>query len=299
MNLTVNNNKVQLTNLDKVLWPEQNYTKKDLINYYIDIYPYIKNYLKNRPLSLKIYPDGIEGKSFFQKNCPDYAPAWLSKVKIYSRKNKKHIKWITVNKLSDLIWIANKASIELHGWFSTIKHPENPDFAVFDLDPGNSSTFQDTIETALLIKEMLQELQLKSLVKTSGKSGLHIFIPIDPIFSYKDVKNFLKSLAQIIINLKPELATIEWRKEKREGKIYIDYRQNGRGKTIPAPYSLRPTTSATISTPVTWQELNTGIKPEDFTLSNIFNRLENKNDLWQDIMQINQKLPDFSHSPVY
>ncbi|MFW5998901.1 MAG: non-homologous end-joining DNA ligase [Bacillota bacterium] len=297
MQLTVNNNKVKLTNLDKVLWPEQNYTKKDLIKYYIDIYPLLKDYLKNRPLSLKIYPDGIKGKYFFQKNCPDYAPEWLSKFKIYSRNNKKSITWIIVNKLSDLVWIANKASIELHGWFSTTEHLDKPDFAVFDLDPGNNSTFSDTVETALLIKKMLDELELKSFVKTSGKTGLHIFIPVDPVFSYKEIQNFLKSLAQIIINYKPDLATIKWRKEKRLGKVYIDYRQNGRGKTIPAPYSLRPTSEATVSTPLKWSELYNDInhiKPENFNLSSIFSRIDKYDNLWNNILSIKQKLPDFS-----
>lgn len=284
---------VKISNLDKVFWPKHGFTKGDMINYYIEIYPLIKNYLKDRPLSLKIYPDGINGKSFYQKNAPDYAPDWLTIIPIYSSHRKEAINWVMVNKLQDLIWVANSASIELHGWFSTIRDLERPNFAVFDLDPGINTGFEDTIEIALLIKKILDELKLISFIKTSGKSGLHIYIPLRPVYKYEKVKGFLKAIAEMVIKLKPELATIEWRKRERQGKIYIDYRQNSQSKTIPAPYSLRPTENATISTPLEWEELSAGIKPEDFTLANIKDRLDEKGDLWSDLLKIHQKLPGF------
>lgn len=284
---------VKLSNLDKVFWPKHGFTKGDMINYYIEVYPLIKNYLKDRPLSLKIYPDGINGKSFYQKNAPDYAPDWLTIIPIYSSHRKEAINWVMVNKLQDLIWVANSASIELHGWFSTIRDLERPNFAVFDLDPGINTGFEDTIEIALLIKKILDELKLISFIKTSGKSGLHIYIPLRPVYKYEKVKGFLKAIAEMVIKLKPELATIEWRKRERQGKIYIDYRQNSQSKTIPAPYSLRPTENATISTPLEWEELSAGIKPEDFTLANIKDRLDEKGDLWSDLLKIHQKLPGF------
>lgn len=284
---------VKISNLDKVFWPKHGFTKGDMINYYIEVYPLIKNYLKDRPLSLKIYPDGINGKSFYQKNAPDYAPDWLTIIPIYSSHRKEAINWVMVNKLQDLIWVANSASIELHGWFSTTRDLERPNFAVFDLDPGINTGFEDTIEIALLIKKILDELKLISFIKTSGKSGLHIYIPLRPVYKYEKVKGFLKAIAEMVIKLKPELATIEWRKRERQGKIYIDYRQNSRSKTIPAPYSLRPTENATISTPLEWKELSAGIKPEDFTLANIKDRLDEKGDLWSDLLKIHQKLPGF------
>ncbi len=290
MKLKVHNNEVKLSNLDKIFWPEKGYTKKDLINYYIEIYPEINNYLKNRPLALKVYPDGIKGKSFYQKNCPDHAPDWLSTVSLFSRHNQKSINWITVNKLSDLIWVANRASIELHGWFSTIKHPDSPDFAVFDLDPTPEGSFQDAVKVALLLKKTLDELNLESFVKTSGKRGLHIFIPLNPIYEYSQIRKFLKTISCVLLKLKPDLVTINWRKQKRKGKIYIDYRQNGRSKTIPAPYSLRPTPGATVSAPLNWSELNSRLNPENFTIASITSRL--KKNLWQDILILNQKLPD-------
>ncbi|MTI60204.1 MAG: DNA polymerase domain-containing protein [Firmicutes bacterium] len=291
--ISINNFKVELSNLDKVLWPKQGYTKGDLINYYIDIYPLIQDFLAQRPLSLKSYPDGINGKSFFQKNAPDYAPHWLSTYGIYSRHRKEAINWITVNKLADLVWVANRASIELHSWFSTINKSDEPSFAVFDLDPGDRSRFKDVIDTALVIKKIIDEMKLIAFLKTSGKSGLHIYIPIKTGYNFTASKIFLKSIAEMVIRVKPGLATIEWRKKKRDGKVYIDYRQNGRGKTLPVPYSIRPTANATISTPLNWDELTPELSPEQFTLANIANRLKKKGDLWSDILQIKQSLPSY------
>ncbi len=282
---------VKLSNLEKVFWPDTGYTKGDLINYYIEIYPFIHDFLRNRPLSLKIYPDGIDGKSFFQKNTPDYAPQWLSTSPIYSKHRREAINWVIVNKLSDLIWVINRASIELHCWFSTIVNPQKPDFAVFDLDPGPQSSFEDVIEVALLIKKIVDQIELTSFIKTSGKNGLHIYIPVKNIYSYSNIKNLLKNVAETVIKIKPELATIEWRKKAREGKVYIDYRQNERAKTLPAPYSVRPTNEASISTPLEWDELTPDLKPENFTLNNIRKRLDDKGDLWSGLLQANQQLP--------
>ena len=290
MKLEIDQNKVKLSNLNKILWPDLKITKGDMIDYYIQMYPFIKKYLHNRPLSLKIFPDGINKASFYRKNCPDYAPEWLSTTPLPSGKNKV-INWITVNKLSDLVWIANHATIELHGWFSTIKKPLKPDFAVFDLDPGNNTNFGELIETAQLIKMITDKLNIKSFLKTSGKRGLHIYIPINNKYSYKEVKYFLKKIAKIIIESRTDLATIEWRKENREGKLHIDYRQNGRGKTLPSPYSLRPTTNATVSTPIYWRELNKNLDLSSFNIINIKERIQNYGDPWKDIFEHRQNLP--------
>ncbi len=291
--LVIDDFQVTLSNLEKTFWPEPGYTKGDLINYYAEIYPYIDNFLKDRPLSMKIYPDGINGKYFFQKNIPEHAPHWVSKAAIYSSHRKEPINWVVVNKLSDLIWVANSASIELHSWFSTLDNLENPSFAVFDLDPGEDSSFQDVISVALLIKRIMDELTIKTYLKTSGKSGLHIYIPVKERYTYEHIKDFLKSIAQMVIKLDPKISTIQWRKKEREGKVYIDYRQNGRGKTLPVPYSLRPTDTATVSTPLSWNELYQNIKPTDFTINNISQRLNNKGDLWSDIFNNKQDLPHY------
>ena len=289
--LTIDQFQVKLSNLEKVFWPEQKYTKGDLINYYAEIYPYIDDFLKNRPLSLKIYPDGIGGDYFFQKNIPEYAPHWVSRVPIYSKHRREPINWVMVNKLSDLIWVANSASIELHSWFSTINDLDKPSFAVFDLDPGDNSSFQDVVSVALLIKKILDELSIIGYLKTSGKSGLHIYIPVMERYTYEQIKIFLKSIAEMVIKLNPGLATVEWRKKEREGKVYIDYRQNGRGKTLPVPYSLRPTNNATVSTPLNWNELHQNIRPADFNINNIFQRINSKGDIWSDFFNTTQELP--------
>ncbi|MEJ6949724.1 non-homologous end-joining DNA ligase [Natronospora cellulosivora (SeqCode)] len=291
--LLVDEYQVKLSNLDKTFWPKHNYKKSDLINYYIEIYPLIKNYLKDRPLSLQIFPDGVKGKSFFQKNAATHAPEWLSTTAIYSRHRQEAINWVMVNKLPDLIWIANSASIELHSWFSTYKKQDYPDFAVFDLDPPENPEFKRVIELAIKIKEILDELNIRSFLKTSGKAGLHIYIPLKNRYSYEDVKQFLRAVAEAIITQHPNLSTIEWRKKERQGKIYIDYRQNGRSKTLATPYSLRPTDDATISTPLEWKELNQNLNPKDFNLSTIIERIENKGDLWSNILLEKQELPHF------
>ena len=291
MQIKVNDLAVRLTNLDKILWPEPGYTKHDLINYYIQIYPLIKSYLKDRPLSLKIYPDGIKGSSFYMKNCPDHSPDWLSTGEIFSRKHKESTNWIMINKRADLLWVANHASLELHCWFSRASNPDIPDFAVFDLDPGQNTTFQDTIEITLLIKDILAQLKMKAFLKTSGQTGLHVFIPVKPVYSYKQIRHFLKNISTLVAETKPELATIAWQKKKRQGKLYLDYRQIARSKTIPAPFSLRPTPEATISTPLAWSELKPDLNPAGFNLDSIFNRIEHSGNPWQDILHINQNLP--------
>ncbi len=289
--LLISKNQVKLSNLTKVLWPKKGYTKGDLINYYIEMYPMIQDYLIDRPLSLKLFPDGIKGKSFYRKDCPDYAPDWLSVIPIKSHSSGRLIKWITVNQLSDLVWIANQTAIELHAWLSTGEKLEYPDFAVFDLDPVRG--MEDTVQVALIIKKILDELELKAYLKTSGASGLHIFIPVFPIYTYVQIRDLLKSIAEMVIEVKPELATIVWQKDKRKDKVYIDYRQNATNKTIPAPYSLRPTPAATVSTPLNWNELKQDLDPADFNLNNIKNRLDLYGDLWHDLLATRQHLPGF------
>ncbi len=289
MQITIDRKDVKITNLDKIFWPEQGFTKGDIINYYIKIYPYIQEYLKDRPISLNIFPDGISGKSFYQKNCPDYAPEWLTTIPV--RSGGKRINYIMINNLSDLVWVANRASIELHTWFSTSRHQLNPDFAVFDLDPGEKTGFKTAVEVSLIIKSVLDKLNLISFLKTSGKRGLHIYIPINPIYKYPTVKSFLKFVAKTVINIIPDKTTIEWRKEKRKGKLHIDYRQNARGKTIPAPYSLRPTANATVSTPLTWEELKDDINPVNFNLNTIYGRIRSTGNIWSEILNIRQTLP--------
>ncbi|ACL69102.1 non-homologous end-joining DNA ligase [Halothermothrix orenii] len=291
MKLTIGKHDVQLTNLDKVLWPELGYTKGDLINYYINMYPYLKEYLLNRPLSMKSYPDGINGKSFYQKDCPDYAPHWLSTYGIFSGHRKDIINWVTINKLSDLVWVANRASIELHTWFSTTTNLDKPDFAVFDLDPGSKSSMKDVVDIALTIKNILDEFNVRSFVKTSGKRGLHVYIPVKTRYTYKEIRSFLQNVAEMVIKLKPEQATVEWRKNKRQGKVYIDYRQNGKSKTLPAPYSLRPTSKATVSTPLKWSEITPDLNPDNYNIKNIETRIKQKGNIWETLLKIRQELP--------
>ena len=224
------------------------------------------------------------------KNCPKYAPEWLSRTTISYGENKK-INWITINKLEDLIWITNKTSIELHTWFSTTSHLENPDFAVFDLDPGANINFDETIDTVKTIVKILNELNLNFYIKTSGKRGMHIFIPILKIYTYSQIRNFLQNITKLLIEINPNKITDKWQKKKRKGKLYIDYRQNAQGKTIPAPYSLRPTPEATVSTPIKETILNSNFSPTDYTLQHIYDSLNTSNNRWKKILLDRQTLP--------
>ncbi|MEC9488889.1 MAG: non-homologous end-joining DNA ligase [Halanaerobium sp.] len=296
--LEIGQYRVKLTNLEKVFWPELDLTKADLVKYYIDVGNYILPHLRDRPLSMNPYPDGIKGKSFYQKRCPEEAPAFVERTPIYSEHKGKQISWCLLNNLPSLVWAANRACIELHVWFSRWQSGGRPDFAVFDLDPAGDTGFAEVREVALMIKGLLDELGLQAYVKTSGKTGLHLYIPIKQEYTYVSVRNFLGHIGRVIADARPELATLEWNIEKRGSRIYIDYRQNVRGKTLAAPYSLRPVEGARVSAPITWAELERGAVPADFTIFNILSRLERVGDIFHDVLARRQILPEELLQPL-
>lgn len=289
--LEIGEYQVRLTNLDKLFWPEMGLTKGDLIKYYIDVAGYLLPHLQDRPLSLNPYPDGIKGKPFYQKRCPEEAPPFVERVPINSEHRGEVINWCLLNNLPSLVWAANRACIELHVWFSRWQIAERPDFAVFDLDPAGDSGFAEAREVALLIKRILDELKLKAYPKTSGKRGIHLYIPVKQVYTYRQVRKFLEHIGRVIVDAAPSLATLEWDKEKRGSRVYIDFRQNARGKTLAAPYSLRPVEGAPVSTPITWQELEAGLSPADFNINTIKTRLEERGDLFSPVLTLEQLLP--------
>ncbi|MGF7184081.1 bifunctional non-homologous end joining protein LigD [Desulfitispora alkaliphila] len=289
--LQVEGKNVSVSNLDKLFWSELNLTKGDMIDYYIRISPYLLPYIKGRPFSMKPYPQGISGESFYQKECPREAPPWLSRTPIPS-KRKGVVNWCVINDLPSLIWIANRACIEMHTWFSRLPHLDKPPVAVIDLDPSGNTGFRQAAETALLYKPILDQLGLQSFPKTSGATGIHIYIPIAPKYSFDQVRQFLAQLNPLVVEARPDLTTTERRVNQRGDRIYLDTAQNGSNKTIPAPYSLRPTAQATVSTPLTWSEVaNPQLMPEDFTFQNIFQRLDELGDLFRPVLELEQKLP--------
>jgi len=280
---------IDLKNLDKVFWPEKELLKADLLDYYAKAGSFLIPYLKDRPFTLKRYPDGIYGKNFYQKECPEYAPDWLQTVKVTH--GKKAINYCLVNKTADLLWVINQGCIELHTWLATYINPAKPDFAVFDLDPAQGASWKDVLAIAKLVEEILKELRLNGYPKTSGGSGLHIYIPIQPKYDYQIIQTFIKKLAELVVGVFPEKATMERSIEKRHGKVYIDYLQNGAGRTMASVYSVRPVPEASVSMPVTWGEINEAmILPETFTMNNALAEISSRDAFFSNCLKNKQDL---------
>jgi len=280
---TINSRELKLTNLDKVYWPEEGYTKGDLIEYYEKVSGYILPYLKDRPESLLRHPNGINGKSFFQKDIAQLNAKWLKTQNIFSESNDKNIKYLVCNDEETLIYMANLGCIEINPWFSRIDNLEKPDYFVIDLDPEEIE-FDKVIETARCVKEVLDEAGARSYCKTSGATGLHIYVPLGAKYDYDAVKEFAHIIAKLTYNKIPGITSLERSPSKRKHKVYLDYLQNRRGQTLAAPYSIRPRPGAPVATPLEWSEVKTGLKPSDFNIKNIFKRLGHRGDIFQKIL---------------
>lgn len=277
------NDKIKLTNLNKLFWPEEGYTKKDLIDYYSDISGYILPYLIDRPESLHRFPNGIKGESFFQKNVDSLPPRWVKIVKIYSETDEKEINYIVCQDKDTLIYLANLGCIEINPWNSRIDHLDNPDYLVIDLDPVEIS-FDRVVDTAVAVREILEDLGIKSYCRTSGATGLHIYIPLQALYKYSQVRQFARIIAILVNKKTADFTSLERRPEKRRGRVYIDYLQNSRGQTMVAPYSVRPRPKAPVSTPLRWEELSKKLDPTGFTIKTIFRRLEKFGDIFKPVL---------------
>lgn len=299
--LTFGRKSLKVTNLGKVYWPDEGITKGDLIDYYGKVSDFILPYLKNRPQSLNRFPNGIKGPSFYQKDMDvSQVPKWAKTVKMYSKSNDEEIDYLICNDKATLLYMANLGCIEINPWHSIYSHPDNPDYVMLDLDPGNIS-FKEVVKTAIFIKNLCEELQIDSYCKTSGATGLHIFIPLGAKYDYGEVKHFAEILASITNNRLPEITSIERMTSKRKDKVYVDFLQNRKGQTIAAPYSVRPRPGATVSTPLKWEEVNEELDPGKFNIFNTEKRLESVGDLWQgvlskpvNIMKVLRKIEKFN-----
>lgn len=277
--ITIDNKEIKITNPDKILWPALKIRKLDYIAKLIDLAPFILPHTTNRLLTTIRYPDGVEGKSFYQKNIPQYAPKWVESVEW------RNTRYIVLNSVATLGWLANQAALELHTTFNYYQEQDYPTSLVFDLDPSKGQPFEQVVEVALLIFHTLTGLGINSCVKTSGATGLQIYIPIGKKYNYDIARLINRFFGEYFSKKFPKLITIERMTDKRGNKLYFDYLQMWHGKTITSVYSPRATANATISTPLEWEELNRGIKPEDFTLLNIKERIENKGDLFAPLLQ--------------
>ena len=273
----VENRVVELTNQDKVFWPE-GYTKAHLIRYYHEVAPYALRYLKDRPVVMNRFPDGIRGENFYQKECPAYAPDWIETLPVQHAEAGRVVNYIICRDEPTIIWLANQGAIEMHAWLSRKQDLERPDIAVLDLDPMPGATFDDTRQVALLVKEALTGVGLEGYPKTSGATGLHVFIPILPAYTFKEVAEAMGVIARAIAR-SCSLATVERVVARRGPRVYVDFLQNVYGKTMAFPYSVRPLPGAPVSTPLTWDELlSPGLSPQDFNIETVPLRLKEKGD---------------------
>ena len=281
--LKIGSRALSISNRSKVYWPEDGYTKGDLIDYYMQAADYILPYLKDRPESLNRHPNGITGSSFFQKDMGESLPDWIQSKEIFSESNAKEIRYMLCQDKATLIYMANLGCIEINPWNSRVQKIEYPDYIVIDLDPGDN-TFDEVIETALVVKKVLDKAGAESYCKTSGSTGLHIYIPLGAKYDYEQGKNFAHVIAQLAHDQLPELTSLVRNPRERKKQIYIDYLQNRGGQTLAAPYSVRPKPGATVSTPLEWKEVKKGLHPSQFTIKTIFKRLEKKGDLFKGVL---------------
>jgi bifunctional non-homologous end joining protein LigD len=264
---------VRFSNLDKVFWPEEGYTKGDLIAYYKSVSPWLLPYLRNRPLVLTRYPDGITGKSFYQKDAPKFIPDWLRTERMWSEQAQREIDYFICDDEESLLYIINLGTIPLHLWASNADALERPDWCILDLDP-KEAPFAHVISVAQAIHRLCGEIELPHFVKTSGSSGLHVLVPLGRQLTYEQTRSFGELLARIVVAELPDIATIVRNPARREGKVYVDFLQNGHGRTIAAPYSARPLPGAPVSAPLTWNEVTAGLDIADHTIRAMPTRLD-------------------------
>ncbi|MCH6584154.1 MAG: DNA ligase D [Proteobacteria bacterium] len=264
---------VAFTNLDKVFWPAEGYTKGDLIDYYRGIAEWMLPYLQDRPVVLTRFPDGIDGKSFFQRDAPGFVPDWIRIETMWSENAEREVRYFIVDDAESLAYIANMGTIPLHVWSSRVATLEQPDWCILDLDP-KEAPFEHVVKIAKAIRVLAEDIELPAFVKTSGSTGLHVLIPLGRQFTYEQCRSLGELLARVIVTELPEIATVTRSPAHREGKVYVDYLQNGHGRLLVAPFSVRPLPGAPVSMPIRWPELNARLSNERFHINNARRRMQ-------------------------
>ncbi len=281
--VTLNGKKVTLTNQQKLYWPDEKISKGTLLDYYLEMADYVLPFLKDRPLSLHRFPNGINDAGFYQKDIDtESAPDWLKTIQLHAASASRDVDYLVCNNAATLAYMVNLGCIEINPWLSRVKNLDNPDYLVLDLDPENIA-FKHVVETALAIKELLDQLGVKAFCKTSGASGLHIYVPTGGKYNYETCRLFAEYVAKQVQQQLPDITSVIRSKSKRNKKVYIDYMQNSRGQTIASPYSVRPKPGATVSAPLNWDELTDDLAIADFHIGNMADRLKEVGDLWKDI----------------
>ncbi len=287
------NRVLRLSNLDKLFWPEEGITKRDLLAYYQRVAPVLVPHLRDRPFTMKRYPDGWQGSHFFQKDAPSHMPDWIPTVTYRSTsretRQKRTIAYPLVNDELALLWMVNMGCIDMNTWYSRVDRPDRPNFVLFDLDPSPDVGFAETVRVALLVKEVLDALGLVGFPKTSGAEGFHVLVPIERRHTYDETREFAEIVAGTLARLHRGLVTTEWSKSKRRG-VLVDANQNGEGKTIASVYSVRPRAGAPVSTPLRWEEVTEELDPSAFTMDAVLARVEREGDLFEGVLTTRQRL---------
>jgi len=279
----IGGNELKFQNLSKIYWPKEKITKRDMLNYYFQIAPYMLPYLKDRPQTLNRYPNGINGEAFYQKDVKGKVPAWLTTFPYYSEADEREKEFIVCNTEASLLYIASLGCIEINPWSSRMKTTDKPDWCIIDLDP-DKNTFDQVIEAANITKQILDEIGVESYCKTSGSTGLHIYIPFGAKYTYEDSKEFGRSVATILHNQIPQYTSIERQSKNRSGKMYIDFLQNRPQATVASVYSLRPKPGAPVSMPLHWDEVKKGLKILDYTIFNSLDRIKEQGDIFKGVL---------------
>ena len=297
--IEVEGRQIKLSNLEKVLYPKAGFTKGQVIDYYVRIAPVLLPHLANRALTLKRYPNGVDGMFFYEKNCPAYRPPWMKTAKVWSEGNNRFMHYCVVADLPTLVWLGNLADLELHTSLSRAHETQRPTVIAFDLDPGAPATIVQCCQVGLWVRDIFEQFGLQAFAKTSGSKGLQIYVPLNTAVTYEQTKPFAKAIARLLEESHPDLVVSDMKKALRVGKIFVDWSQNDDYKTTVNVYSLRAKEQPTVSTPVSWQEVENCLKKGDpellvFTSDQVLQRVEKSGDLFQPVLKLKQKLPSLA-----
>lgn len=291
--LDIDGTSVAVSRLDKIFYPRTGFTKGDVLDYYIRVSPFLLPHLKDRPVSLKRYPDGVDGFFFYEKNCPAYRPAWVKTMKV-AKSDGSVIKYCSMNGLSALVWAVNLADLELHTFLHRYPAIHRPSCLAFDLDPGPPAGILQCAEVALLLRRIFQQLGLEAFAKTSGSKGMQVYVPLNTSATYGRTKEFAEMMAKVLAEKFPDQITGMMSKANRPGRIFVDWSQNDEKKTTVCVYSLRAREHPTVSTPVTWREVQSSVKsrrPLQFDTEQVLSRVAKRGDLFAPVLSLKQKLP--------
>lgn len=295
--IEVEGREIKLSNLDKVLYPKTGFTKGQVVDYYIRIAPVLLPHLAGRPLTLKRYPEGVEGMHFYEKNCPQYRPEWMKTAKVWSEGNNRFMYYCVVADLPSLVWLGNLADLELHTSLAEAPDTQTPTVIAFDLDPGAPANIVQCCEVGLWIKKIFETFELQSFAKTSGSKGLQVYVPLNTKVTYGQTKPFAQAIARLLEGQYPDRVVSDMKKSLRANRVFVDWSQNDDHKTTVCVYSLRAKERPTVSTPVTWQEVENCLEKEDpeslaFLSDEVLKRVEKMGDLFEPVLKLKQNLPE-------